>query len=417
MNTNQNFLVLSAMQNYLKSKVKKRRKIQQNLLLVIHCRNRYIQNAVGSLLSTDPFERDYWMMVYKQSWFENIWMLRHTEVIKMILKKEFRMNPHRLELIINLVSEVMTRQHTNFREPILVQKRVAIAVWRLATGNAYRAVSKVFGVSEGSVGNIVLEFCSVLKFYAHRFIRFPVTVAETENAIASFKETIECEIPQVVGCLDCMHTSIFCPDSDSKVDYYNRKQTYSVNTQAIVGSNLKFLDISTGFPGSMHDARVLRRTNLFARAQNEEILVLPTANISGEEVKPLLLADGAYPPLRWLLKPYPHHHNLTREERNFNKRLSASRSSVERAFGLLKVRWRCLLKPLEHLLENIPDVIIACCVLHNICQDNGEEIHRNDRDLLRIIVNNEGRVANQEQICDDFDGQRNLIAEYLVMLE
>jgi len=38
------------------------------------------------------------------------------------------------------------------------------------------------------------------------------------------------------------------------------------------------------------------------------------------------------------------------------------------AFGRLKARWRRLLKRNEMLVENIPNVITAACVLHNICE-------------------------------------------------
>ena len=36
--------------------------------------------------------------------------------------------------------------------------------------------------------------------------------------------------------------------SDSKVDYYSPKQKYTVNTQPVVGADLVFVDIDTGFP-------------------------------------------------------------------------------------------------------------------------------------------------------------------------
>lgn len=42
--------------------------------------------------------------------------------------------------------------------------------------------------------------------------------------------------------------------------------------------------------------------------------------------------------------------------------------AVERAIGQLKIRFRILLDclPLTHL-KKVPEFIIACCVLHNIC--------------------------------------------------
>jgi len=49
------------------------------------------------------------------------------------------------------------------------------------------------------------------------------------------------------------------------------------------------------------------------------------------------------------------------------------RQVIERAFALLKGRWRRL-KFLDMKRDDmIPFVILACCVLHNICFDNGLE--------------------------------------------
>ena len=67
---------------------------------------------------------------------------------------------------------------------------------------------------------------------------------------------------------------IICPDSDIKVDYYSRKQKYTVNTQAVVGADLVFQDVATGFADSVHDffhffSQVLRSTSLFAQAERE----------------------------------------------------------------------------------------------------------------------------------------------------
>ncbi len=45
---------------------------------------------------------------------------------------------------------------------------------------------------------------------------------------------------------------------------------------------------------------------------------------------------------------------------------------IERAFGVLKRRWQCLLKPLELNIITINDVVLACFILHNICIDRRE---------------------------------------------
>ena len=83
-----------------------------------------------------------------------------------------------------------------------------------------------------------------------------------------------------------------------------------------------------------------------------------------------MLGDGAYPATTWQDKPYSFNLHLSDTEKNFNKHRSSARVTVERVFGVLKGRWRCLLKRLDNDLESVSSIIITCCVLHNICQQN-----------------------------------------------
>ena len=59
--------------------------------------------------------------------------------------------------------------------------------------------------------------------------------------------------------------------------------------------------------------------------------------------------------------------------------------SLERAFGLLKARWRCLLKRLDNQIENISEVIISCFALHNFFQLENEEFIDQDGILDDLI--------------------------------
>ena len=72
--------------------------------------------------------------------------------------------------------------------------------------------------------------------------------------------------------MDATHVPILARDIESKPNYFSRKQEYSVNTPAVIGNNLEFLSVATGYPGSMHDARILRSTRLFQRVENWDIL-------------------------------------------------------------------------------------------------------------------------------------------------
>ena len=84
---------------------------------------------------------------------------------------------------------------------------------------------------------------------------------------------------------------------------------------------------------------------------------------------------------------------LVQEDQLFLKLL---KSSAKCAFGILKARWRCLLNGLDHNIENIPDVIISCCVLHNMCQMKGDSYIDND-DVLEHTLQREWDKAQRRE--------------------
>lgn len=86
-----------------------------------------------------------------------------------------------------------------------------------------------------------------------------------------------------------------------------------------------------------------------------------------------IVGDSAYPLYEQLMVPYRVASSLISYQANYNKRLSSTRIVIEHAFGLLKGRWRRL-RCVDMSLESVPFVITACCVLHNLCQLNKEEL-------------------------------------------
>ena len=81
-----------------------------------------------------------------------------------------------------------------------------------------------------------------------------------------------------------------------------------------------------------------------------------------------LVGDAVYPCRPWMLSPFKGHKDgLTKEEYYWNFVQSSSRMCVERAFGMLKGRWRILLKKIDIHLKNVPELVSSCLVFHNIC--------------------------------------------------
>ena len=139
-------------------------------------------------------------------------------------------------------------------------------------------VCQVFGVGKSTVIKIFQNGINPMVQLAPTFIKFPVTALETALATTSFQELTDCAISQVAGAVDGTHIEILAPSSESKLDYFSRKQKYTIKSQAVVGSNLMFLNASTGFPSSVHDARMLRASTLYQKCEANELLTRPEKN-------------------------------------------------------------------------------------------------------------------------------------------
>lgn len=389
-------IVTSRENQSLRRRQTRRRIFQAIQQQFAHRRLRLLQNTAAFLYLqlcfqqlTRRHERRFWTLPRPQiGWFE---IQLNSASQTMYWKEHFRMRKDTFQQLVALVGPELERENTRFRQAVPVSKRVAISLWRLGGGSSYREIAAHFDVGKSTCVKITNEFCRALNRLANRFIKFPSTMRETSKAIAGFQQYTTCQLPQVVGALDGTHITITAPVGQNPVDYFDREHNYSVILQAVVGEDMMFLDTAMGYPGSMHDARVLRCSDIFRRAENNDILKEPVILKNNCAIRPFLIADGAYPLLPWLMKPYRVTANITPVERRFNAKLSSSRSVVERAFGSLKARWRILLKRLDVKFCNISDVILTCCILHNFCQLSGD--HFDDQELLRRAIMLERRYA------------------------
>ena len=76
------------------------------------------------------------MMQYNQLWFETLWDTREDDVTKELWKKESRMSIETFQYLLDLIGVNLQRLNTRFRKAIKVEKRLAIVIWRLSTGNS-----------------------------------------------------------------------------------------------------------------------------------------------------------------------------------------------------------------------------------------------------------------------------------------
>ena len=138
----------------------RRSRFQQRLrLLTIRSTKRRTEACSFQLRRKFRKKKIAWVLERSQFWFGHL-VLSHYE--NNIWREHFRISRQSFRFVCDLVRPKLARQDTNMRRAIPVEKRVAVALWRLATGNSYRSTGLVFGVGRCTAMKLKDEFCSAL---------------------------------------------------------------------------------------------------------------------------------------------------------------------------------------------------------------------------------------------------------------
>ena len=222
-------------------------------------------------------------------------------------------------------------------------------------------MAAVFGVGQTTVHRYLHLFVKAICKKRSKYIKW---YSPLEAAILADETKQRYGYPQAIGAIDGTHIPVTAPE-DGKSDYICRKGYPSIVLQAVADCRYTFRDVYANTPGATHDASVYRRSPLSHFISTN----MPVRNneIAGVDVPLHILGDPAYPLSDLIIKGYPGR-NLTAEEDSFNVYLSSSRMCIEIAFGKLKSRWRMLQKKLDVETSTVPYIVVACCILHNMCE-------------------------------------------------
>lgn len=153
--------------------------------------------------------------------------------------------------------------------------------------------------------------------------------------------------------------------------FRGRKSITTQNVLAAVHFDLRFIYVLAGWEGSAHDSYVLQ--DALSRPNG---LNIPEGKY--------FLADAGYAARPGVLPPYRgtryhlQEYRGTREPESpkelFNLRHSSLRTTIERAFGTLKNRFKIFASQPFFPLKTQVKIVMACCALHNwILQDGPDE--------------------------------------------
>lgn len=262
-----------------------------------------------------------------------------------------------------------------------VQTELYVFLWFAANKCSLRDVALKFGISVSTAHKVIEKIMEFLVSLGPKYIQFSRSEAEKAEVAEKFVS--------VLGCIDGTSIHIQTPAHKIKSTYVNRHDIPCLTLQAICDYNKCFIDVFTGIPGKIHYARVLKLSMI-----NSQLPMLC------EKGNYHIIGDSAYSIREWLLTPYRDYGNLTADEKQFNKKICATRVLIENVFGLLKGRFRQLFQVSMHSVDKISKFIVSCCILHNLCvvekdsfplesppdqpQDEANELIDNEKNLRQL---------------------------------
>ena len=211
-------------------------------------------------------------------------------------------------------------------------------------------VADRFGTTSVNFHHTIMKTCEALSSRISDYVIWPRR-HEYESISAGF------EFPDIIGVVDTTSIDIKQP-LDKLSAFTTRDNVTSIKVQAVCDASHRLLDVSIGWPGSMHDARIWDLSYI-STVINEKLA----------GTKFTIAGDKAYRLELRKMTLYRDNGHLSDAQKSFNHQLSVTRSIIEITFALLKEKWRKLFYLDVTNLSFIPSIIGAACVLHNFVID------------------------------------------------
>lgn len=209
-------------------------------------------------------------------------------------------------------------------------------------------------------------------------VEFP-TENSTDQAINEWAHLYR--FPCAFGAIDCTHVPIIKPSLHVD-EYINRKGWCSINVQATCNGKEIFTSVDAQWPGSVHDSRILRRSDIFGMMRRRQ------------QNYGLILGDEGY-------GITPYRNPTTPQEIAYNNVHKRERVIIERCFGQLKRRFPVLQHQKRLNFDKIPSVIVSAVVLHNVAKYLNDQLPNDEEEVAGEDHDGEEVVEGNDELNND----------------
>ncbi|CAN1825300.1 Putative nuclease HARBI1 [Linum perenne] len=236
-----------------------------------------------------------------------------------------------------------------------IDEMIVMFLWTIGHNIKNRIMQLRFGRSGKTICAVIHAVLSAILKLHRTLYRKTIPIPEHCRHV-NWKHFKNC-----LGALDGTHVKVRAIIADQP-RYRNRKGEVSINVLAVCNPDCEFMYCLAGWEGSAHDGRVLR--DAMSRANG---LRVPKGSY--------YLCDAGYANCegfltpfrgqRYHLKEWGRNNRPTTPEEYYNMKHSSCRNVIERAFGLLKMRWAILRDTTWFSPYVAGRIVHACCLLHN----------------------------------------------------
>lgn len=179
----------------------------------------------GGIRSNVRIRTRPWTTTPSTDWWERVVMI---EFQPSDWLDKFRMSRETFFYLCDKLRPRLARQDTSFRLALPVEKRVAVALWRLASNIEYRTISTLFGVGKSTVCRCVRDMCHAIVALLSSIYLQPPSEQDLEDSAQLFLS--HWGFPHCVAVISTLHTAIITPSNNAS-DYANSAGWLSVLSQ------------------------------------------------------------------------------------------------------------------------------------------------------------------------------------------
>ncbi|KAM6951171.1 putative nuclease HARBI1 [Aplochiton taeniatus] len=268
-------------------------------------------------------------------------------------------NFHLTRPCINFIMDCIrlaVKKHTYKLKPEVLNGLVMVALEYYANGISSLAIQEKAGINHQKTPEVIGMVSKILTDMLNQFITFPITRDDRYNV--AHKIEMFCGIPKVLGVLACAHFKVKTSSQDSHSSPFHNTLGYtSVTAQVICDCKGNLMSVEGCHVGST-PAQTIWESSVKGKEMERE-------------------HHGSY----WLIgeKNYKlSQHVLTAvsvpggtDDLRFNEAHAKLHSVMQQTLNSLKCRFKCLMQMTiaqQDCLDKQADIIMACCVLHNIAK-------------------------------------------------